>query len=306
MKNILETLQRSRYVINLDDEDQARVRKIFQENRLPISGNERIQMVLDDSAFKNFGQVVVLTDKKIYWNLKSSHVELRTGDTLGATSGPSSISLKDLKAASVFVQNTSSGMVIHIIDGENKWIRITLKWFENDETLKMLFYYYLSRFVDNYNPSSQPNEERYGNYLKAHRGRSISVIPLVYDIFNHAIIAVLLLSMILPRFLHGNTFAGTEKILFLSVVVKLLGIIFHYRKSTYMNALLIIIIAGSFILPDTFIHIDNRYLWLGYAALSTLFSLFDFDRIFKYLVIVLVILSVAALFLQFFYLGPLF
>jgi hypothetical protein len=304
MNNIIKAFQRGRYAINLGKDEQARVRKVFQGHGLSIDKNEHIQMVLDDSAFKNLQWMVVLTDKKIYWNLKNSRAELRTGDTLVQSSGPGNVNLKDLKTASVLVQNSSGGMVIHIIDGESKWIRITLKWFENDEVLKILFYYYLSRFVDNYNPVTTANNERYETYLKARRGRTISVIPLVYDIFNHAIIAVLLLGIIFLRFLPGVNFINPERVILFSVVVKLLGVIFRYRKSAYMNALLIILISCSVILPGIFSRVDSRYIWLGYAALSTLFSVFDFDRIFKYLVIIAVFASAAALFLQMF-LGPL-
>jgi hypothetical protein len=299
MNDMLKTIQRSRYIFDRDlaEGEKARIKK-----DLSIGKDETIQAVLDDSAFKNLKQIVALTDKKIYWNTKQAHAELRTGDTKIQTGGPSQIKVADLKTASVFVQNTSSGMVIHIIDGENKWIRITLRWFENDEPLKMLFYYNLSKYCPGYSPNYRVNEERYGAYLKAHRGRTISVIPLIYDIFNHAIIAVLLISLILPRFFPGITFINTEKVVLFSVAVKLLGIIFRYRKSAYMNALLIVTVACSFILPNIFPRIES--MWLGYAGLSTLFSVFDFDRVFKYLIIVVVIVSVVALFLQVFF-GPL-
>jgi hypothetical protein len=307
MNNFVKNLQRSRYVFRLDPEAEARVKKDFS-----IADGETIQAVLDDSAFKNLKQGVVLTDKSIYWNIKNSHTESRSGDTVikfgGSSSGSSGrsnrIAVSHLETASVFAQNSSSGMVLHIIDEDN-WIRIPFKWFENDESLKILFYYYLSKFSRKYDPKYGANEERYAKYLKEHAGRTVSVIPLLYDIFNHAIIAVLLLSMIIPRFFQGKFFAETEKILFLSVVVKLLGIIFRYRKSAYMNSLLIVMISYSLVLPDIFPRVDKLYIWISYAALSTLFSVFDFDRVFKYLVIALVIVSTVALFLQF-YLGPLF
>jgi hypothetical protein len=261
-------------------------------------------MVLDDSPFKNLKQGIVLTDKKIYWNVSRAYSEPGDGESAVTAKGPGSVRTEDLKTVSVFVQNTSSGMVIHMIE-PGKWIRLTLKWFENDEALKILFYYYLSKFAGNYNPNHGANEERYTGYLKEHKGKSVSVIPLVYDVFNHALIGALLLNLIVPRFTGGRGFAENGRIIFFSVTVKLLGILFHYRKSALMNSLLIVIGSAFFILPGVFPRVNAVFLALGYAAASTLFSIFDFDRIFKYLIFALAIASAAALFLQFFWLGPL-
>ncbi|MDR3147511.1 MAG: hypothetical protein LBU00_03930 [Treponema sp.] len=297
MIDLLNILRRSRYVVNLDAAEEARVKKSFS-----IDEAELIQLVLDDSPFKNRTQGVVLTDTKIHWNVKAQG-ELHSGETL--TKGPGCVRAENLKTASVFVRNTSSGTVIHII-GTDTWIRLTLKWFENAESLKILLYYYLSRFVSNYNPDHVVNEEQFTGYVKEHKGKSISVIPLVYDIFNHAVTGVLLLNLLLPRITGGQGFAETERIIFFSVAVKLVGILFRYRKSVHMNSLLIVAVSCFMILPDVFPRIDRLLVTLVYAALSTLFSVFDFDRIFKYLVFALALAAALALFLQLFYLGPLF
>jgi hypothetical protein len=300
MVSPLRFLRRGRYVVSLDADEKARVKKIFS-----IGEGEVIQVVLDDSHFKNLKQCVVLTDEKIYWNVSRAQSDLYGSETVVTAKGPGFFAAENLKTASVFVRSTSSGTVIHIIDA-GKWIRLTLKWFENDEALRILFYYYLSKFSSNYNPRHDANEKQYKQYLKEHKGKIVSVIPLVYDIFNHAVIGALLLNLVISRFTGGQGFAGTEKIIFFSAAVKLAGILFRYRKSAYMNSLLIAVISGFYILPDLFPRIDGLFVTCGYAVLSTLFSVFDFDRIFKYLVFALAIVSAAALFLQLFYLGPLF
>jgi hypothetical protein len=300
MGTILQILGRSRYAVNLGDDEKARITRAFS-----IHGGETIQVMLDDSPFKTLSRGVVFTDKRIYWNFAKARQEMREDEAATTTKGPSSVTAEDLKNASVFVRNTSSGIVVHLIDG-NIWIRFTLTRFENDETVKILFYYYLSKFAAKYNPDHNANEERYNQYLKEHKGKSISVIPLVYDIFNHAIIAVLLLNLIIPRLTGGRGFSDHERILFFSVAVKLLGILFRYRKSALMNSLLMGVLSCSFIVPDIFPRIDTFRMILGYAALSTLFSVFDFDRIFKYLIFALAIISAAALYIQIFFLGPLF
>lgn len=300
MGGIVEILGRSRYAVNLRDDEKAKIARAFSVQR-----GETIQVMLDDSPFKTLSKGIVFTDKRIYWNLTKAYRETRGGETLTSTRGPSSIAVEDLKNASVFARNTSAGMGLHLIDGTT-WIRFTLAWFENDETVKILFYYYLSKFADNYNPDNNANEERYNQYIKEHKGKSISVIPLVYDIFNHAIIGALLLNLMIPRITGGQGFADHTRILFFSVAVKLLGILFRYRKSALMNSLLMVVLSCSFIVPDMFPRIDTFYVVLGYAALSTLFSVFDFDRIFKYLIFALAMVSAIALFLQLFWLGPLF
>jgi hypothetical protein len=300
MGSLVRILGRSRYVVNLRPDEQAKVTKAF-----PIRPGETIQVMLDDSPFKTLTQGIVFTDKRIYWNLAKAHQELRNAGTLISTRGPGSVAAADLQGASVFARNTSAGMVVHLIDGDTR-IRLTLAWFENDETVKILFYYYLSKFAGVYNPDHEANGERYTRYLREHKGKSISVIPLVYDIFNHAIIGVLLLNLIIPRLTGGRGFAGYERILFFSVAVKLLGILFRYRKSALMNSLLMTVLACSFVLPGIFPRIDTPYMVLGYAGLSTLFSVFDFDRIFTYLIFALAIVSAVVLFLQLFWLGPLF
>jgi hypothetical protein len=300
MFNLPRFLKRGRYVFSPDDAEKARVKKI-----LSIGEDETIQIVLDDSPFKNLRRCVVLTDRKIHWNVSRAQGELRQEEVTLTTKGPGFVTIENLKTASVFVRNTSGGAAIHIV-GDGRWIRLTLKWFENEEALKILFYYYLSRFTENYNPDQPANGEQYRQYLKQHTGKSVSVIPLVYDVFNHAVIGTLLLNLIIPRLSGGRGFADTVRIVFFSVALKLAGILFRYRKSSLMNSLLVIVVSCSFLLPDLFPRIDRLYVTLGYAALSTLFSVFDFDRIFKYLVFALAVASAAALFLQLFYLGPLF
>jgi hypothetical protein len=300
MRNLTKILKRSRYVFNLDDKEKEAVKRIFS-----VDGNEVIQVVLDDSFFKNLERGIVLTNKKIYWNIKGARAELRTGETTVNIAGPGQVNAADLKAASVFVQNSSSGLVIHILD-ESRHIRIPLKWFEVDEPLKILFYYYFSKFVADYNPAHNANKGKYTAFLKTRRGRSISLIPLIYDTINHIVTGLLLAALFLPRLFRGFQFAAAEKVLFVSVLVKLVGILFRYRKSALMNALLIAAASCFLIMPDIFPRIETLYLYSGYAVLSVLFSVFDFDRIFKYLIFALAIVSALILFLQFFWLGPLF
>ncbi|MDR1972922.1 MAG: hypothetical protein LBQ46_13495 [Treponema sp.] len=300
MNKLIAALRRSRYVVNLDNHEKAALKKVFS-----IGPEETIQAALDDSALKNLRRALVLTDKKIYWNIKSAYTELRSGETAVSTSGPGSINTADLKTVSIFTRNAGSGLAVHLIDGD-KHIRFALKWFENGETVKILFYYYLSRFAEDYNPSHDDNRKKYTAFLAAHKGRSISVIPLVYDIFNYLLGGLLLAALILPRFFRGLRFIETEKILFVSIAVKLLGILFRYRKSALMNCLLITALSCFLVLPDIFPRIEKPPVWIGYTVLGVLFSVFDFDRIFKYLVIALAMVSALVLFLQLFYLGPLF
>jgi hypothetical protein len=106
-------------------------------------------------------------------------------------------------------------------------------------------------------------------------------------------------------FTGGQGFAAAERIIFFSAAVKLLGILFRYRKSAHMNSLLIIAVSCFLIAPGMFPRIDKQPVMLVYAGLSTLFSVFDFDRIFKYIVFALAAAAVAAFFLRLFYLGPL-
>jgi hypothetical protein len=297
---LIKVLGRSRYAVTLDGREKAAVKKDFS-----LDEDELIQMVLDDSALKNLKRGIVLSDKKIRWNIKGARTELRSGEALVTTEGPGSLNTADLKDASVFIQNSSSGPVIHIIDG-GRHIRIPLRCFEGGETLKILFYYYLSKFTKDYNPAGEANREKYAAFLKARRGRSVSLIPLVYDILNHIVTGLLLAALFLPGIFPALHFAPPERILFFSIAVKLLGILFRYRKSALMNSLIISAVSFLLLLPEIFPRIEKLYVCIGYAVLSTLFSVFDFDRIFKYLIIVLAALSGLILFLQLFWLGPLF
>jgi hypothetical protein len=287
-------------VVSLNGREQAAVKKDFS-----LDEDEHIQMVLDDSTLKNLKRGIALSDTKIRWNLKGARAELRGGETLVTTEGPGSVNTADLTGASVFVQNSSSGLVIHIVDS-NRHIRIPLRCFEGGESLKILFYYYLSKFAGNYNPAGEANREKYRAFLKTHRGRSVSLIPLVYDILNHIVTGILLAALFLPRLFPGLRFAAPERVLFFSAALKLLGILFRYRKSALMNSLAIGAVSFLILLPEIVPGIEKPYLYAGYALLVTIFSVFDFDRIFKYLIIILAAVSAFALFLQFFWLGPLF
>jgi hypothetical protein len=298
MKSFLKTLGRGRYVVNLDDQEKVVLKKDFS-----LDKDELIQMVLDDSAFTNMKRGIVLSDKKIRWNIKGAREKLRNGEMAAKTSG--SIDTAELKGATVFIQDSSGGLVIHIIDAD-RHIRLPLRCFESGETLKILFYYYLSKFTENYNPSNDANTERYTAFLKAHTGRSVSLIPLVYDIFNHIVTGLILAALFLPRVFPGLRFAAPERVFFVSVLVKLLGILFRYRKSALMNCLLIAAASSFLILPDIFPRIERLYLYAGYALLSTIFSIFDFDRIFKYLIVILAAASALILFLRLLWPGSLF
>jgi hypothetical protein len=300
MTSLIKILGRSRYAVNLDEREKAAVKKDFS-----LDKDEIIQMVLDDSALKNLKRGIVLSDKRILWNIKGAHTELRGGETLVAGAGPGSVNTAELRGASVFVRNSSSGPVIHIID-DVRHIRIPLRCFENGETLRILFYYYLSKFAGEYSPAAGANGEKYASFLKAHRGRSLSLIPLVYDVFNHILTGLLLAALVFPLIFPGLRFAAPERIFFFSALVKLLGILFRYRKSALMNSLVIISVSFLLFLPEIFPRIEKLYIYTGYAVLATLFSVFDFDRIFKYLIIILAAASAMLLFLQFFWLGPLF
>jgi hypothetical protein len=64
-------------------------------------------------------------------------------------------------------------------------------------------------------------------------------------------------------FTGGQGFAAAERIIFFSAAVKLLGILFRYRKSAHMNSLLIIAVSCFLIAPGMFPRIDTA----GYACL---------------------------------------
>ena len=125
---------KERLITSLKGEDSSRLKEI-----LKIPKKEKILFVLDDSFFKNLKQVVVFTDKNIYWNINNAIYRSNMEGTDTKTRGEASIDNKSLKDVSIFSRNIKDIMVVYLIS-ENVQLMIPFSNFNNESSLTLLFY----------------------------------------------------------------------------------------------------------------------------------------------------------------------
>ncbi|GHV53528.1 hypothetical protein AGMMS49579_12450 [Spirochaetia bacterium] len=300
IKNLLivkpfKNLRKNRYIVNLDEESKSEIKK-----NLSFDSDEEIFIVLDDSPLKNLKDIVVFTNKKIYWNLKDVNLKSVVDRGEFVKKGPSSIDVKQLSGVSVFVNNENNSKFIYMIS-EFLQISLKLRYFDYDESLKIIFYDYITNYCGGYNPDKDKNEELYRKYLKEHKEERRNIVSLLFDTCNHLVITGLIISIFIRV-----PVLQIEKIIFFSLLLKFIGIVFKYKKSSDINALMILFVAVYLLVPGFFLGLDKTYVYFGYAGLATLLSVFDFDKIFKYIILILAIISLVLLFLHCFYLMPSF
>jgi hypothetical protein len=291
MLKSFQILKRSRFLVNLNAELTAKIKSIFQ-----IEEEETVLLVLDDSLFKNLKEVIVFTNERIYWNKKNASLKTLHGKEESVITGSSSISVKELKTASCFINKNISNNIVYIM-GETVQLAIPLRHFALDESLQIVFYDYLSNYSGGYAPNKAKNEAVYSKYLKGHRKNKLFTI---FDICSYAVIGIFLI-------LYGIRQSNTsnikifELVIFISSIFKLLSIIFGNRKSVYLTLLLISIASIVFIIPPSVFPAHKIYLYLIYAGCMILAGIFNFDKIYGLIIGIIAVVTLILTWIKHFY-----
>ena len=269
-------------IIAPNAENSVKIREI-----LKIPNKEKILMVLDDSFFINQKQLVVFTDKNIYWNINNAILELKVENTRTKLRGEASIGNKSLNNASIFSRNIKDILVIYIIN-ENVQIIIPFSNFNNESSLTLLFYEHIIKYAGRYKPDNNANEKIFSSISQSNEIVSISMVSIIFNVMSYLMASLFLINIIFGFFIVNNEIA-----IYTILMMKASGLLFGNRKSLYFYLFMIIFTPLMFYRISNFEPLGyETLLYIVYSILFLIFGIFDFDKIFKYLVFISAIASI--------------
>jgi hypothetical protein len=283
---------KERFIANIDDEISS-----YVKHTCKISMEEKILLVLDDSYLKNLSQIVVFTDKKIYWTIKNVSLKIKQDNTEIKTTGSSLISNQMLKNASIFSKREKDIKFIFILH-ESMQLIIPFVHFQTENALTLSFYDYISNYCGGYKPDNAKNEIIYKKISKTREIVKINITAKLFYALSYITALYLLANVILQYYKYSNIEHG--KIVCVLIILKMLSIILGYRKSMYSNLLLFILTYNLLSFPVVNYSFDGNVIYIIYAGVIILFATFDFDKIFKYFAFILSIVSIGYMFAKFF------
>ena len=258
---------------------------------------------MDDSFLKNQKQIVIFTDKKIYWNIsnvyvKGNHESIKSENTENidnSTNSNKSLDKKLLKDASVYVKKEKALTLIFIVS-ENKELIIPFSNIQNESSLVLSFNNYVSKIGVSYKPNYTENQAIYSRLSKTNIIININIVSLIFNVAAY-LIALLFLANLFTQYFTVNN----ERIIYTFVLLKASGIMMGNRKSMYFYLILIIIAPLIlFWFRNLQTNVYDIYIYILYTAIFIILGIFDFDKIFKHIVLVLSIASVLFMVFLFF------
>jgi hypothetical protein len=289
---ITNLFHKERFITNIDEEISS-----YIKDTCKIPMEEKILLVLDDSFFKNLSEIVVFTDKKIYWTIKNASLKIKQNNTEIKTQGHGLVGNQLLRNVSIFSKREKDIKFIFILD-ETVQLIIPFAHFQTENSLTLSFYDYISNYCGGYKPNNTKNEIIYKKISKTNKIIKINIFARLFNFFSYVAALYLIANVILLHYKYSNIANG--KIVCVLIILKLLSIIFGYKKSMYSNLMLFILTYNLLSFPITNHYFDGNIIFLFYAGVIILFSTFDFDKIFRYLAFVLAIISIAYMFAKYF------
>jgi hypothetical protein len=296
MLNGFKNFQNNHFLVNISDEQSAELR-----TELAIEADERILLVIDDSLLANLKNIIVFTDKKMYWTMKNAIIKIKREDFFSIVRGSSSISIKELCTASVFEEKNGNNTYISII-GENIQISFTFRNYTNSDALKIVFLDYISNYCGGYNENRGKNEVLYKKIQKKNRSKPGFIISDCFEVCNAVGILFILVKVVLTLFLKKDImeFVSCKQLIVLTLISKFFSSLFGSRKSVNLVLLMILVLSYIMLIPEFKVFVNTIYFLGMYVALNVIFSLLDFDRIFKIIMIVSAVLALTSLLFEVF------
>jgi hypothetical protein len=291
IKNI-NPIQKKRFIVNPNEETAK-----FVKNKINIPEDEQIKMVLDDSLFKNLDQIVVFTDKKIYWTIKNASMKAISSNTELNVNGQGVVDNKLLSDVSIFSTGNKDSIFIYILSNNIQLI-IPFKYFEIANSLTLAFYEYISNYCGGYKPNSSENDLLFKKISKKSAVEKTNVFADIFNGISYMFLLLLLVNIILK--FNGYDIITNEKIICGVILAKIISILFGNKKSMYTNLLVFILTYNFIKIPVEYNYEHYNIVYIIYAGIILLFNIFDFDKIFKYLILILTIISVGYMVLKYF------
>jgi hypothetical protein len=269
-----------------------------------IEKDEIILFAIDDSPFCNRKNMVVFTNKRICWNLKSVYLNVTSGETQKVTSGPCDIDLGQLSAVSIFTRENSRFTTIYAVSKATQ-LEIRLKHKIPGDIIRLYFSEKLLNYGGGYNPDRKTNAALFKEFVRKRKKCAVKeitprdviavILGSVSLIAHGLLLAVSLLSLVF-------TDLGVPKLpLFtLALLFCLVNALFGKKNSAVLLFLLISTVCGMFF-AGSFLEIpfDTNRFFLIYSIAAIILNIADFDKIFKQVTGFFAVCAVIFMILQF-------
>ena len=257
---------------------------VYLKNEFKIPKTEKILLVLDDSFLKNLSQVVIFTSRKIYWNIPNAYLKENTETSMR---GGGLLNNKSLDNVSVFSKNDKDLRIIYIISGNIQLI-IPFTNFQNESSLTLAFYDYLSNHCSGYRQNNDINEKLFNKIKKTNKIVSINIISLIFNALSY-LIALLFMVNLVTRF----ALLDNAAVIYTFILLKSFSVAFGNKKSLYFNLLFIIITPVVVYLIGSYELLNfETSIYIIYTGIFLILGIFDFDTIFKYSAFIFAIISI--------------
>jgi hypothetical protein len=285
----ISLLQKERFIANVDAETADYLKSLCK-----IPKEEQILSVLDDSHFNNLKQVVVFTEKKIYWRVKNASMKEKHDNEECRIDDTGFVITQALSRSSIFVK-TSKNIITIFIVGEDMQLIIPLRRFESEGAVMSAFYVYISNYCGGYKPDNLKNRQI---FKKMYKPAKPNIFARLFNSIS-CLIALLLIVNVFIRYNLNNSITN-EKIVCVLIISKIISMVFGYKKSMYSNLLLFISTYYILEISESNNYVNYNIVYIIYAVATILFGMFNFDKIFKYTAFIMAIISIAYMTIKYF------
>ena len=180
-----------------------------------------------------------------------------------------------------------SSDLVYLIS-ENVQLMIPFSNFNNESSLTLLFYEHVTNYGGKYRPNTTANEKIFSALSQSNEIVSISIAAVIFNLMSYFMAALFLLNLVFDLFIVNREIA-----LYTFVLLKASSIIFGSRKSMYFYLMLIILTPIMIYWINSFGSLAyGTPIYIIFSAVFLALGVFDFDKIFKYIVFALAIVSI--------------
>jgi hypothetical protein len=274
----------SRFCINVDaDEDlNVVVKKTFSS----IEKDEPILFVIDDSPLVNRKNMVVFTNKRICWNLKSAYLNVTADNTRHETLGPYNIDLAKLSDATIFTHENSRATTIYAIS-KTVQMEIRLRHKLYGDVIGLFFSEKLLSSQAGYNADRKSNAALFKEFVLERKKAAVKKITPrgIFAVIlggANVIVHLLLLAVAIASLAFTELAVPKVPLFIVTLLFCLSNAFFGKKNSASLIFLLISVVCVIFLLGTLAeIPFNMNRLFLIYGILALLLNIADFDKIFK-------------------------
>ena len=205
--------------------------------------------------------------------------------------------LNKSNSVSIFSRTEKNVKMIYIISESVQFV-LPFVNFKIENSLNSAFYDYISNYCGGYKPNNEKNETIFNKILKYRNVLEVNIFTKIFNIIGYIFTLGLIVNVILKY--YNYNFIKNEKIICIIILIKLLAMFFGSKKSMYSFFLLFILTYIILKIPEYYFYAHYSIVYLIYAGLILLLNAFDFDKIFRYLSLILTLISLVFMIIKYF------